>query len=97
MRETRGGTRGERVAGEFDRQTLTGKGVVVAIIDTGIDWSHQDFVNPDGTSRRPSENFHAYSYLKGITSLPLLSVKPQRPLSFATFQDTKYLGQYRHL
>jgi subtilisin family serine protease len=51
MRDTRGETRGERVAGDFDRQTLTGKGVVVAIIDTGIDWSHQDFVNPDGTSR----------------------------------------------
>lgn len=51
LRETRGGTRGEKVAGEFDRQTLTGKGVVVAVIDTGIDWSHQDFVNADGTSR----------------------------------------------
>jgi subtilisin family serine protease len=51
MRETRGETRGEKVAGEFDRQGLTGKGVVVAIIDTGIDWSHQDFVNADGTSR----------------------------------------------
>ncbi len=47
MRETRG----EKVAGDFDRQTLTGKGVVVAIIDTGIDWSHQDFINADGTSR----------------------------------------------
>lgn len=47
MRETRG----ERVAGDFDRQTLTGKGVIVAIIDTGIDWSHQDFINADGTSR----------------------------------------------
>ncbi len=51
MRETGRETRGERVAGEFDRQTLTGKGVIVAIIDTGIDWSHQDFVNADGTSR----------------------------------------------
>ncbi|WP_411706371.1 S8 family serine peptidase [Edaphovirga cremea] len=50
MRETRE-TRGENMAGEFDRQRLTGKGVVVAIIDTGIDWSHQDFVNADGTSR----------------------------------------------
>ena len=51
MREMRGETRGEKVAGDFDRQTLTGKGVVVAVIDTGIDWSHQDFVNADGTSR----------------------------------------------
>ncbi|MFN2511836.1 MAG: S8 family serine peptidase [Pyrinomonadaceae bacterium] len=51
MRETRGETRGENMPGEFNRQALTGKGVVVAIIDTGIDWSHQDFVNADGTSR----------------------------------------------
>jgi subtilisin family serine protease len=50
MREMRE-TRGEKVAGDFDRQALTGKGVIVAVIDTGIDWSHQDFVNPDGTSR----------------------------------------------
>jgi len=50
MRE-RGETRGEKMAGEFDRQALTGKGVVVAVIDTGIDWSHQDFINADGTSR----------------------------------------------
>lgn len=51
MRETRGEARGENVAGDFAHQTLTGKGVVVAVIDTGIDWSHQDFVNADGTSR----------------------------------------------
>ncbi|MFZ0062222.1 MAG: S8 family serine peptidase [Pyrinomonadaceae bacterium] len=50
MREMRE-TRGEKVAGDFDHQALTGKGVIVAVIDTGIDWSHQDFVNPDGTSR----------------------------------------------
>jgi len=51
LRELRGETRGDKVAGDFDRQTLTGKGVIVAIIDTGIDWTHLDFINPDGTSR----------------------------------------------
>lgn len=30
---------------------LTGKGVLVAIIDSGIDYLHPDFRNPDGTSR----------------------------------------------
>ena len=30
---------------------LTGKGVLVAVIDSGIDYNHPDFNNPDGTSR----------------------------------------------
>lgn len=30
---------------------LTGKGVIVAIIDSGVDYTHPDFRNPDGTSR----------------------------------------------
>lgn len=30
---------------------LTGKGVIVGITDTGIDWRHGDFKNPDGTTR----------------------------------------------
>jgi subtilisin family serine protease len=51
MMSERGEARGEKMAGDFDRQALTGKGVVVAVIDTGIDWSHQDFINADGTSR----------------------------------------------
>lgn len=35
----------------FNNQGLTGKGVVVAVIDSGIDWRHPDFINSDGTSR----------------------------------------------
>lgn len=30
---------------------LTGKGVLVACVDSGIDYSHPDFRNPDGSSR----------------------------------------------
>ena len=30
---------------------LTGRGVTVAILDRGIDWSHPDFIRPDGTTR----------------------------------------------
>ena len=35
----------------FAKYGLTGKGVVVAIIDRGIQWQNQDFINPDGTTR----------------------------------------------
>lgn len=33
------------------RNRLSGKGVIVAVIDSGIDYSHPDFRNPDGTTR----------------------------------------------
>lgn len=36
---------------ETDRNNLTGKGVIVACIDSGIDYSHPDFRNADGTTR----------------------------------------------
>ena len=30
---------------------VTGKGVTIAILDRGIDWTHPDFIKPDGTTR----------------------------------------------
>ncbi len=30
---------------------LTGKGVLIGLVDTGIDWTHADFRNPDGSTR----------------------------------------------
>ena len=40
------------VTDEFRQQTgLSGKDVIVGIIDTGLDWTHPDFLGEDGTSR----------------------------------------------
>lgn len=33
------------------RYNLTGNGVIVAVLDSGIDYSHPDFRNPDGSTR----------------------------------------------
>ena len=30
---------------------LTGRGTIIAVADSGIDWFHEDFRNPDGTTR----------------------------------------------
>lgn len=45
---TRGG---DAAAGAFDHQGLTGKGVVVGVVDSGIDWKHSDFKRADGSTR----------------------------------------------
>ncbi|MBL7093384.1 S8 family serine peptidase [candidate division KSB1 bacterium] len=37
-----------QIRSEYD---LTGKGVIIGIVDTGIDWKHLDFRNSDGTTR----------------------------------------------
>ncbi len=44
------GTRGT-MSHKFDTGGLTGKGVLIGIIDSGLDWKHPDFINPDGTTR----------------------------------------------
>ena len=36
---------------ETSRNNLTGRGVLVAIVDSGIDYAHPDFRNADGTTR----------------------------------------------
>ncbi len=37
--------------GLTERSSLTGRGVIVAVIDSGIDYAHPDFRNADGSSR----------------------------------------------
>lgn len=39
------------VQGAGDARELSGKGVLVGIVDSGVDWRHPDFRNEDGTSR----------------------------------------------
>lgn len=38
-------------AEQFDKQGLDGEGVIVAVIDTGIDWKHADFRDASGNTR----------------------------------------------
>jgi minor extracellular serine protease Vpr len=40
-----------RVDDAVARFGITGKGVLVAVMDRGIDWANNDFRNPDGTTR----------------------------------------------
>jgi subtilisin family serine protease len=40
-----------KTAPERFHSELTGKGVIIGVVDTGIDWRHEDFIKPDGTSR----------------------------------------------
>jgi len=37
--------------GQNSRNNLTGRGVIVAVVDSGIDYAHPDFLNSDGTTR----------------------------------------------
>ncbi|MDE7326599.1 MAG: S8 family serine peptidase, partial [Lachnospiraceae bacterium] len=40
-----------RIAGNLGVSTLNGKGILVGIVDSGIDYAHPDFRNADGTTR----------------------------------------------
>ncbi len=69
---------------------LTGKGVIAAIIDTGIDYTHKDFQNADSTSRilylwdqtaagTPPAGFHSGAEFNNLQiNLAINSVAPQK-------------------
>lgn len=48
--DTRGDTRGVKVK-TIDRLGRSGRGVIVGVVDTGIDWTHPDFIRSNGTTR----------------------------------------------
>jgi subtilisin family serine protease len=48
MDEVRVETRADEATAAFG---VTGEGVTFAILDRGIDWSHPDFIRPDGSTR----------------------------------------------
>ncbi|GMU23640.1 MAG: hypothetical protein AMXMBFR13_37180 [Phycisphaerae bacterium] len=48
MDQVRLETQTDAAVGKYN---VSGEGVIVAILDRGIDWRHPDFINPDGTTR----------------------------------------------
>lgn len=72
---------------------LTGEGVIIAVIDSGIDYTHPDFINEDGTSRifymwdqtvtgKPPEGFtHGAEYDNAMINEALLSKDPYSVVS----------------
>ncbi len=82
---------------------LTGKSVLVGFIDTGIEYTHQAFKNPDGTTRivsiwdqtidttdsRPADFYYGTEYTQEQINLALTSADP---LSIVPSTDTNGHG-----
>ena len=45
------GVESVRAARTSQRLGLTGRGVIIGVLDSGLDWSHPDFLRRDGTTR----------------------------------------------
>jgi subtilisin family serine protease len=82
----KGAARGAvKMPDQVERAGLTGKGVIVSVVDTGIDWRHKDFINPDGTTRILavwdfSDNSFETSGGKIGSKPPATDAKTQKPL-----------------
>jgi len=48
---------------------LTGRGVIVGVIDSGIDWRHPDFLNENGQTRLEMLMVARYDRTQGVTRL----------------------------
>ena len=59
-------TRSDQASAKYG---VSGKGVIYAMIDRGIEWQNNDFRNADGTTRIASEA-QINQALKGGTSIP---------------------------
>ena len=57
---------------------VTGKGVTIAILDRGIDWTHPDFIKPDGTTR--------IKWILDMTGQNLCAASNPRPVEYTEAQ-----------
>jgi subtilisin family serine protease len=67
-----------RAAQARTKYGLTGKGVTVAILDRGIDWTNPDFIKPDGTTR--------IKWLLDMTGQNLCSSSNPQPTEYSETQ-----------
>ena len=77
---------------------LTGRGVTVVILDRGIDWTHPDFIKPDGRTRIKGILDHApgscatTEYTEAQINAALLGTGPALPTRDAVGHGTVTTG-----
>ena len=62
-------------------QSYTGSGVDIYVLDTGVDFTHRDFLSSYSTFSRTSENiYNGYGPLARIlTVIPMVLIVPRLP------------------
>lgn len=90
--------------------SLTGKGTLICVIDSGIDYTHPDFRNPDGSTRikalwdqtipsndtlsSPDGYFLGTLFTEEIINKALNATSPQERLSICPSQDSSGHGTH---